>query len=62
MLPTERKVDSSLENLIIRTLTKDPDMRISLEEMKKHPWVIVDSVQSEGDEGALGSKFTQQKY
>lgn len=37
-----READPSLKDLLFRLLEKDPEKRISLEEVKRHPWVTSD--------------------
>mmetsp|Transcript_22144 Transcript_22144/g.30886 ORF Transcript_22144/g.30886 Transcript_22144/m.30886 type:complete len:242 (-) Transcript_22144:1041-1766(-) len=35
-----RKIDPNLEDLLKRMLVKDPDHRVTIEEVQKHPWII----------------------
>ncbi|RHZ56086.1 hypothetical protein Glove_406g50 [Diversispora epigaea] len=40
--PSDRLIDDDLKDLFLKLLEKDPQKRITLELVKKHPWVIVD--------------------
>ncbi|CAG8434112.1 5300_t:CDS:2 [Diversispora eburnea] len=40
--PSDRPIDDDLKDLLLKLLEKDPQKRITLELVKKHPWVIVD--------------------
>ncbi|CAG8547870.1 16231_t:CDS:2 [Acaulospora colombiana] len=40
--PIDIPIDNSLKDLLMKLLEKDPQKRITLEEVKKHPWVIAD--------------------
>ncbi|XP_070572599.1 calcium/calmodulin-dependent protein kinase kinase 1-like isoform X2 [Ptychodera flava] len=40
--PSDHPISDSLRDLILRMLEKNPDKRISLPEMKVHPWVTQD--------------------
>ncbi|CAG8488903.1 211_t:CDS:2 [Acaulospora morrowiae] len=40
--PSDIPIDNDLKDLLMRLLEKDQQKRITLEEVKKHPWVITD--------------------
>ncbi|KAJ3156861.1 hypothetical protein HDU86_003396 [Geranomyces michiganensis] len=40
--PPDVTIDPALQDLLIRLLEKDPAMRITLEEIKAHPWTTAD--------------------
>ncbi|XP_075218922.1 calcium/calmodulin-dependent protein kinase kinase 1 isoform X2 [Lycorma delicatula] len=42
-LPAEPKISASLHDLIIKMLQKDPAKRITLQEIKEHPWVTANN-------------------
>ncbi|KAG9295118.1 hypothetical protein G9A89_006099 [Geosiphon pyriformis] len=35
-------IENALKDLLVRLLEKDPSKRVTLEEVKKHPWVVAD--------------------
>ncbi|CAZ81061.1 unnamed protein product [Tuber melanosporum] len=40
VIPNRRPIDVDLKDLLKRLLTKDPTRRITLREVKRHPWVL----------------------
>ncbi|RPB05288.1 kinase-like protein [Choiromyces venosus 120613-1] len=40
VIPDRRPIDVDLKDLLKRLLTKDPTRRITLKEVKRHPWVL----------------------
>jgi serine/threonine protein kinase len=48
----KRKISPELKDLLEKILNKDPSVRLSLEEIKKHPWTI-----KEGDEDDIDNPW-----
>lgn len=41
------EIDDTLKDLLLRLLTKDPEQRITLSQVKSHPWVTADLINPE---------------
>jgi [calcium/calmodulin-dependent protein kinase] kinase len=55
-IPMEPEISSNLKNLLCRLLNKDPEKRITLNELLEHPWVVDDDFDEESDDLCLTSR------
>lgn len=57
----KRKISPELKDLLEKILNKDPSVRLSLEEIKKHPWIIKEGEKDDIDNpwGDKGPNYKQ---